>query len=586
MKQLWAVVCGNIRSELDFKLTLTKLVVLRSNNKIHHILISTWKNEIDKYEGLRETLKSLDIYVVESNPLTDEIESTESISVNYWRQARQLLLALDFIPKNSFVLRVRSDRSLNYINQMEKLGVFDNYMIKTVDFGKFPKIFEYKVFIFGPKTVRLMHMIDFAFLGYSKDLYKMINFDYNELKFQKTIVANAQWFMYPFIQEFPILRDYIRFTLFKNSIKVLKEYVDANKNDSDFPEVYYKVYAIYLLIMFTHFKILYLGEINDEVLNKASFYQLFTSSERNNLYATTLGTSIRNEKFLKKAVEGGLQPSKSYSRFMYYVNTISAYGNDENFCYSYADFLNLEEFVKSNKYCDNTQIKWYKKIVISPVKLNINYKKDYNINALNCLSVDNEVWNELLRNKNIERTLLNKWVGLNQFNDSITEKMLLPVAKTGIESAIYVLLDLLINNRISLVNIDEVIRVSEFYLNISINKKTNTDFTLRILFKYLMLVQNGLIEKGRFNLVNAFNCTLSKYKITFNNEYNDFVSELSKLSLDLDVSISDKYLFLSILDDIGEGLAESSEGINSYYQNIEDKLVQYMVFKPYLLNGK
>ena len=50
-KDLWAVVCGNIRDELDFKLTISKLIQLRAENKIQHILLSTWRGEIDKYEN-------------------------------------------------------------------------------------------------------------------------------------------------------------------------------------------------------------------------------------------------------------------------------------------------------------------------------------------------------------------------------------------------------------------------------------------------------------------------------------------------------------------------------------------------------
>ena len=226
-KDLWAVICGNIRDELDFKLTLTKLITLRSNNKVSHILLSTWRGEIDKYTGLREALKSLDVFIVESYPISDKLQNTASDAVNFWRQSRQLLAALDVIPKDSFILRVRTDRSLNYINQMGLLGVFDQYEVESIGFGKFPKLFQYKVFVFAPKMIRLMHMIDFVFLGYHKDLYKLINFDVNELMFQKQIVANAQWFMKPFVEEFPIIRDYMRFTVFKNTIQVLKKYVDG-----------------------------------------------------------------------------------------------------------------------------------------------------------------------------------------------------------------------------------------------------------------------------------------------------------------------------------------------------------------------
>lgn len=63
---LWAVICGNIRDELDFKLTLTRMVELRLEGKIQHIVLSTWKGEIDKYAGLREQLAYLQVYLIEN----------------------------------------------------------------------------------------------------------------------------------------------------------------------------------------------------------------------------------------------------------------------------------------------------------------------------------------------------------------------------------------------------------------------------------------------------------------------------------------------------------------------------------------
>lgn len=582
-KILWAVICGNIRDELDFKLTLTKLVEMRSQGKISHILLSTWHYEIDKYEKLRDTLKYLNIFVIESNSISDELQNINSNSVNYWRQSKQLLAALDVIPKDNFILRVRTDRSLNYINQMEKLGVFENFAIEAIQYGQFPKLFKYKIFVFGPKTVRLMHMIDFAFLGYSRDLYKMINFDLNDIMFRKSIVANAQWFMYPFIREFQVLRDYMSFTVFNNTIKTLKEYVDKNKDLSDFPEIYFKVYAIYILIMYTHFKILYFGRIDDSVLSETSFYHFFTSSEKNNLYATSLGTSIRNENILEFAVKGKFKNSVAYSKFMDCINGLVAGGNSNKYELNYEDIVDLEKFVKNEIYCDNKEIKWYRKLNTRPLKLNISYKDSYEVSGLNCILTDVEFWNKLISSENLERKLMSEWMDLKNPNHLTTEKMLIPVSKTGNQYAIYILADMYFYGYISNVNIAEIIRVLEFYLNIHIKKKTNTNITLRIAFKYLSLIDSGFLLSPNIDLDKLFNCVFSRFDANFSSGKPIYKIRLIEL-LDSDLlSLEDRFLFESILMDIGNDV--DKEKILKYYNNENNVLERIVVNKSYSQNG-
>lgn len=582
-KILWAVICGNIRDELDFKLTLTKLVEMRSQGKISHILLSTWHYEIDKYEKLRDTLKYLNIFVIESNSISDELQNINSNSVNYWRQSKQLLAALDVIPKDNFILRVRTDRSLNYINQMEKLGVFENFAIEAIQYGQFPKLFKYKIFVFGPKTVRLMHMIDFAFLGYSRDLYKMINFDLNDIMFRKSIVANAQWFMYPFIREFQVLRDYMSFTVFNNTIKTLKEYVDKNKDLSDFPEIYFKVYAIYILIMYTHFKILYFGRIDDSVLSETSFYHFFTSSEKNNLYATSLGTSIRNENILEFAVKGKFKNSVAYSKFMDCINGLVAGGNSNKYELNYEDIVDLEKFVKNEIYCDNKEIKWYRKLNTRPLKLNVSYKDSYEVSGLNCILTDVEFWNKLISSENLERKLMSEWMDLKNPNHLTTEKMLIPVSKTGNQYAIYILADMCFYGYISNVNIAEIIRVLEFYLNIHIKKKTNTNITLRIAFKYLSLIDSGFLLSPNIDLDKLFNCVFSRFDANFSSGKPMYKIRLIEL-LDSDLlSLEDRFLFESILMDIGNDV--DKEKILKYYNNENNVLERIVVNKSYSQNG-
>lgn len=494
MKQrLWAVVCGSIRDELDFKLTLSKLIQLRKKQKIDYIVLSTWFKEIDKYDGLRDLLISLNVFILENSTLSNEFEQTPSGSVNYWRQARQLLLALDFIPKNDFVLRVRTDRSLNFINLMEQQGIFENYQYKVSDIGKFTKVFEYKIIVFRPRITRLFQMTDFILLGLNRDLYKVINFGIYDLEFQKVIVANAQWYAQPFIKEFPILRDYMRFTMYTQSVPLFKRYVEKYKNESYFSKVHLKVYAIYLLVLYTHFKILSFEKFDPAKRENFNFYEIFCGTKNGSIKYQSLGTIIVDEKIIEMALFNQFEPSESYSQFLMYVNNLIAFGSkDPQFDLSFSDYSELMELFNNKTYEHNEKEVWLKKLYKPPVDNKILSKEPSYLKEmeLNCLEVDFKDWSLLSDTKLIESDLFKLWNKIENPSVKTAEMMLLPVARTGNEYAIYVLLDLIFINKVSLNNVDEILRISKFYLDIRFKNKTpHIRTTLLVLKLFRVLIE-------------------------------------------------------------------------------------------------
>ena len=508
--KLWAVICGNIRDELDFKLTVSRLVDLRKQNKVQHILLSTWRDEIDKYSGLRDELKKLKVYVLENYPLSSELEKTPTESVNYWRQARQLLAALDVIPKTDFVLRLRTDRSLNYINQMDKLGVFENYQHPVPQLGRFPKLFDYKVTVFGPKMIRLLHMIDFVLLGNNRDLYKMINFDVSDLRFQKPCVANAQWYLYPFIQEFSIIRDYIRCIHFLHKVKILQQHVALHKENMFLPEIYYKVYSIYLMILYTHFNIVHMGKIKQMDYSDVHLYQFFDSTPNFGVQYTILGSSIRDHKILEYAISGKLKDSPHYKKFMHYVNYIIAYGNDGTHDLTHADYVELIELQRNNFYEDVQDRKWLKVLRFPPInpKLLHQYHENFDVQGLNIMN-DQKKWEKLIQTDNVERDIYLTWLDIDQPHPTVTEKMLLPIARTGHQYAIYVLLDLLDKGYISEINQAEVKRIVFFYLDIHLRRTTENYQITRIIILLLKMQQQGKIQIEK--LEKLIRCAFEKY---------------------------------------------------------------------------
>lgn len=573
---LWAVMCGNIRDELDFKLTLTRMIELRSEGKIQHIVLSTWKGEIDKYIGLREQLSYLQVYLIENPAFSPEIESTASESVNYWRQARQLLAALDMIPKRDFILRLRTDRSLNYINQMDKLGVFTNYAQPAIALGKFPKLFQYKITVFGPKMVRLLHMIDFVLLGQNRDLYRLINFEFAELGHQKQIVANAQWFMAPFLKEFPILRDYLRFIHFVNRVKILKTHVELHKENAFFPQVYYKVYAIYLMILYTHFNILYMGKLKQADYTQIQFYQLFSSTENYGIQHTSLGSSIRDQGILEYFLFGKLKPSSAYGNFLKQVTHLIAYGADESFDLSFEEYKELVDLSNDNFYETSEEIKWFKRLRRPPVNLKQlhRYETDINQATLNFINSDNEKWIALTHTENVEKDVYKLWLSLENPSVDITEKMLLPIARTGNEYAIYVLLDLLDQELISPLNAEEVRRIVFFYLDIHTRRRTETLQTTRIIILLLKMYNQGKVHLEKIQKI--LECGFDKY-IDVNNIQvdNENLLELLKNKLEQveTENIQQQYIIKTWIAQISDQKIEPNIQQHFQQQSINDAMI-------------
>ena len=582
-RDLWAVVCGNIRDELDFKLTVSKLIQLRNDQKIQHIVLSTWRGEINKYDGLRDNLKLFGIHIIESWEIDKGLENAPTLSTNYWRQARQMLAAMEIIPRNAFILKARTDRSLNYLNQIEKLNLFDKFEIEPPKAGNFPILFQYKISVFSPKMVRILHMIDFVFLGYWRDIYKLINFEVGELGSRKMVVANLQWFYKPFVNEFPLLRSYYQFTIYNNTIKTLRDYVDKYGNEAKFPKIYYKIYAIYFLILYTHFNIVSGSDLKEED-SVLSFYHCFTTSPKRNMVYTTLGNSIKNNDVVAKFINGDFFKDDSYEYLTKYIKELIKDGVNETFDLTCLDYMELMKFDKENIF-EKNNVNCLKYLRNPPLAIGSISRKYNNIEPLvfKCLGVDDSVWVDLYHTKSLENDLLNKWLLTSSEIDNFTTvKMLLPSAKVGNEKTIYILLDMLNNDLIDSLNEIEIIRVAKFYIDLLIQRNKTTLMTKRNFLQLIVLALKK--DVSDFNFIGNF-------KILFNDEIRKYdfddkgIETLKDLfdSLECFFSNSDESgdndIFLS---DLG---FQSRNGLvlRKIIKEI-DKIDRVLIEKKYLLN--
>ncbi|MGM0338600.1 hypothetical protein [Enterococcus sp. AZ007] len=431
MKKIWAVMCGAIREELEVRLTMNKLLEMREANVIEGIIVSTWSGEFERYSELKRQLEENHVVVIEQSPLEKRVSIAKTNSVNYIRQAMQLQAALDYLPDDYFILKVRSDRALTHIKQIEPyltqipLEVPPVYSYEGVS-KELPKIFDYKLIIFNAKMQRLFNFSDFVFLGYASDIRKLINFDIAELYVDRDLVANTQWFVYPFLREFPIIRDYFRLINFRPLIAGMKAYFEQKEANDYFPIFFYRVYGTYLLILDHYFQLVEIGNNSNDV--SYHFSDLFIDAKEKGIAYTLLGSVLQNENVIRKF----LNPTQCYGKesdikFSNVLRSKQLFNPVSN-----QEYEELKEFKELNEW--NLPKNWLREKSWK-IKLDRGQEATYNKNILDYhfVGLSNSENQSLLDNlkdqRHIDRYLYNHWLKNPKLGYLSAEQMILPLAR-------------------------------------------------------------------------------------------------------------------------------------------------------------
>lgn len=535
--ETWAVVCGAVREELDLRLAINKLLEMRESGIISGILLSTWEKEFDRFPELRKQLEDNEVRIIEQGPLESRMTISRTNSINYMRQALQFQAALDQLPEDCFVLKARTDRSLHQILQIEsqllekpkKIGVFDKQMKKEM-----PHIFDYKVTIFNVRTQRIFNFSDFVFLGHISDVRKFINFNCAELNFNRDLVANTQWFLYPFIEKFPVIRDYFRFINFRPLIFGMKEYFDQEQYDESFPEFFYRVYGSYLAILSHYFNLVDMRRDLETIDYKFKeglenttyhFLELFNGNRSKGLIHASLGCVLLNNKVIENILDE--ESCKGYSSDDHFHQVLKQDSLFDEIRTN--EFQELSEFEKNHgwgikqhwlrrnnwKGKANCQSQIYKENVLT-----------YKFRGLS--QKENDLLLEKL--KQVDRTdfyLYNYWVEMEKLGWQSIEQMVIPLARTQNQEAVLMVSRLLRANKIQdskviesmehLIRVTYGVRKQRGTLNIKtcqlminllmyqaskdevFNFYKNSEFQF-ILNRYLEEVEYEKILKGKFTL--------------------------------------------------------------------------------------
>ncbi|MGM0168656.1 hypothetical protein IGI39_004411 [Enterococcus sp. AZ135] len=514
MKKIWAVMCGAIREELEVRLTMNKLLEMREANVLEGIIVSTWTGEFERYSELKRQLEENHVIVIEQSPLEKRVSIAKTNSVNYLRQAMQLQAALDYLPNDCFILKVRSDRALTHIKQIEpylaktptKVPPVYSYEGVSKDV---PKIFDYKLIVFNAKTQRLFNFIDFVFLGYASDIRKLLNFDIAELYVDRDLVANTQWFVYPFLREFPIIRDYFRLINFRPLIAGMKDYFEHEEAEDYFPTFFYRVYGTYLMILAHYFQLVEIGSNSEDV--SYHFSDLFIDAKEKGIAYTQLGSVLQNDtvvrNFLNPTHCYGKESDTKFSNVLRSKQLFQSVSNQE--------FEELRDFKKSNGW--NLPKNWLREKRWK-TKIDLAQTTSYQKNILaypfaGLSHTENQSLLDTLKDQDhIDRYLYNYWLNSPSLGQLSAEQMILPLARTQDQNALLIVSRMLRLNKFEDKKICESLsHLIEVSFDVRIQRKTVNIKTCQFMLNLILSTYSSENKFSEFYLDGRVRFILDRY---------------------------------------------------------------------------
>ncbi|WP_125763123.1 hypothetical protein [Levilactobacillus mulengensis] len=518
MRSVWAMVCGTIRDQVDFSLMMDYLLHCREQGIIQGIVVSTWENEFEQLGDLQLKLALNNVAIVMSPTNDAMVADMHANSVNYWRQAKQMQAALDLIPTDAIVIKTRTDRALPSTKRL--IAMLDEAdplplvaeQAEAKHLTKIPRVFDHQIAIFRARTGRILQFSDFAFMGYSKDIRKLTNFDIADFTFTRGLVANIQFFIYPFIREYPIIRDYYRVINFYPLLKDLAIYTE--QGGTQFPKFLERFYAVYFGLLAIHFRIGSFKSIEElgEIKLPIEFSDLFHSGQGKHLYHDSLGVTFNSQAVLDDFMGQSMavKPERTVSQHWWQKKksapnkqplvqqtaTKQVLTNIRQLSSAMLDRVTNEELLDLKGFADNKEFSPHRWLRIQRpilVEQPTAYKSSirYNLPGISEAEQDS-LWRECEESTSANQVLYRYWLH-HDIQPKDSPAYLMSTARTDNRFSILTVTRLL---RQGLVNADiraEILRINNFFGSFHVRHgQMNAEIACYVLARYMYLVESNL----------------------------------------------------------------------------------------------
>jgi len=204
-KSVDVIFCGLVRDVDSFKKTIGDLISLRQKRLVDKMILSTWKGELQKNEGLSSFLEDNDVLMLESE------EPENRGDGNVWCQMKSLQVGLEKVNSGKFVLKTRTDV---YINPdfLEKLFSEKEKLLEITYHLPEGDIFKHKIWAPWFEITKPFFMGDECFFGHKDDLMLLINYDcsFDKENYLGPDTTHIRRFVYPFLKDYPVFYTYIK----------------------------------------------------------------------------------------------------------------------------------------------------------------------------------------------------------------------------------------------------------------------------------------------------------------------------------------------------------------------------------------
>lgn len=422
--------------------------------------------------------------------------------------------------------------------------------------------------IFNAKTQRILHFSDFVLYGHINDVRKIVNFNIPELYLDRDLVANTQWFAYPFLEKLPIIRDYFRLINFRPLITGMRDYLQENHEAVAIPRFFYRVYGTYLMVLDNYFELVdFTYGVSEETTYH--FFDLFINVKDKGISFTMLGSALLSDQVVNNLLDieklGTTESDQLFKEILTDEQIIRRANSEE--------YQEMRDFREHGWFKENN---WLRVPNWRPIVKT--QTEDYRNNLLNYqfeeLSVEEtaDLLEELKNADSIDRHLYQFWLNHPNLGARAAEEMILPFARTQNQDGVLLVSRLLRLGRIvkseNIASIKHLITVTS---NIQIQRKTANIKTYQMMLNLFLTERseeefNEIYQTPSGQRIIRHYLTSSEYDEVQRNEYSKqaLVEFLYKRSEEYE-SVGKSVLSLR-LEEMASEISLSKESIYRLHQ--------------------
>lgn len=206
------VFAGQIRDITCFKNTISVLQEARGAGLIDRIVFSTWHEEIERHENLREFLKSSKVLIVTSRmpELLLDYQTTPPAPkyVTILQQMKSVRIGIEACDDNDWIIRLRPDSPLS-LRQLRMLSSEEG-LSSTSELPGWPKLFSQRIVVVGGLCFHPFFMNDTMYAGLKVDLRRLISPQIFAQLFGLQMNCEQHLFSHLFWEIAPIIPQYFR----------------------------------------------------------------------------------------------------------------------------------------------------------------------------------------------------------------------------------------------------------------------------------------------------------------------------------------------------------------------------------------